>query len=397
VSQWTVRSATEDDQTAMLRLAATGFGAFNDPESRPPWRVMAADGGSVVVSEDGDIVGMARYLDMRLTVPGGAVLPAGGVSAVVVAPTHRRRGLLRAMYVELHDRIAWAGYPIAALTASEGGIYGRFGYGPATGERSLSVHRRFAQFHPDVPDGGGVRLVRPGDHREQILDIYERWRRATPGGLACPDVLWDDVLADRDTDRGGGTAWFGFLHADGCALYRVRHGETMVAKVEAMFTVTPGAHAALWRALLGLDLMDQVQIDTHPADPLPYLLVDARQVRTTLEVDALWLRIMDVPAALEARNYLADLRVVIEVGDEFRSDGGCFALQVRDGVAQCRPTDAPADMELDLDVLGSIYLGSHTVLDLAAANRIRCHDRQLLVQADLAFRSAVPARLGFHF
>jgi len=397
VTEWSVRSATEDDQAAIARLEATCFGAYLDPESRRPWQVMVADGGSVVVCDGSEIIGMACYLDLEMTVPGGAVVPTAGLSGVAVAPTHRRRGVLRAMYHELHDRIARAGYPIAALTASEGGIYGRFGYGPATIERGLSVQRRFAQFHPKAPDGGQVRLVRPGDHREQLIDIYERWRHLTPGGLARPDTLWDDLLADREGDRDGGTAWFGLLHPDGCALYRVRHGDTMVARVEALTAVTPQAHAALWRTLLGLDLMEQVQIDTHPADPLPYLLIDSRQARTTSAVDALWLRLMDVPAALQARRYLADLSVVMNVRDGFRSDGGCFALEVQDGKARCVPTDAQADLELDLDVLSSIYLGVHNVLDLAAADRIRSRDRSLLVQADLAFRSDVPAELGFHF
>jgi predicted acetyltransferase len=392
-----VRSATEDDHAAISRLEATSFGAYPHPESQRPWQVMTADGGSVVVCDDAEIIGIARYLDFEMTVPGGAVLPTAGLSAVGVAPTHRRRGVLRAMYDELHERITRAGYPMAALTASEGGIYGRFGYGPATIERSLSVQRRFAHFHPDTPDVGGVRLVDPGDHRGQLGEIYDRWRHRTPGGLARPAVLWEDLLADHDTVRHGGTAWFALLHADGYALYRVRHGETMVARVEELTAVTPEAHAALWRALLGLDLMEQVQIDTYQADPLPYLLVDSRQVRTTSQVDSLWLRIMDVAAALEARRYRADLSVVLEIGDDFRSDGGRFAVDVRDGVARCARTDAPADLEFGLDVLGSIYLGVHSVLELAAANRIRCPDRQVLMQADLAFRSDVPAELGFGF
>lgn len=397
VSQWSVRSPTKGDQPAMSRLAATCFGQYTEPESQPPWRAMAADNGWVVVDDGSEIVGMACYLDLALTVPGGAVVPTAGVSAVAVAPTHRRRGLLRAMYSELHERVAGRQYPIAALTASEGGIYGRFGYGPATSERGLSVQRRFARFHTDAFDDGQVRLVSPAEHRDQLIDIYERWRQITPGGLACPEVLWDDLLADREGDRGGGTAWFALLHPDGCALYRVRHGETMVARVEALTAVTPAAHAALWRTLLGLDLIEQIQIDTYPADPLPYLLVDSRQVRTTSQVDALWLRIMDVPAALEARCYLADLDVVLDVGDGFRSDGGRFALKVRDGAARCTPTDAPADITMDLDVLGNIYLGSNSVLELLAANRIRCHDNELALRVDAAFRSAVPAELGFHF
>ena len=390
MTTWAVRSATDDDQQAMSRLAATGFGVYMAPESKRPWRVMVAEGGSVVVADGPEIVGMACYLDMELTVPGGATLPIAGISAVVVSPTHRRRGILRAMVTDLHRRIGETGAPIAALTASEGGIYGRFGYGPATIERSLVVQRRLAEFHADAPDDGRVRLVAPAQHREQLMEIYDRWRRMTPGGLVCPQVLWDDVLADRDSDRGGASAWFALLHPDGYALYRVRHGDKAVVRA-TVTAVTPQAHAALWRTLLGLDLIDEVQIDTHPADPLPYLLVDARRAQTTSMVDALWLRIMDIPAALQARTYPADAHLVLEVGD------GRFALDISGGRATCVPTDAAADLQLDLDALGSIYLGTHAVRDLAAANRIRGTSQEATALADAAFRSTVPAQMGFHF
>ena len=133
-----------------------------------------------------DIVGMAHYLDLRLTVPGGAVLPMAGVTIVGVAPTHRRRGILRTMYTELHNRIADARYPIAGLTASEGGIYGRFGYGPATIEQEFSVDRRSARFRDEAPDPGGVRIVKPADHRDELAEIYERWRTGHRAAWSAP-------------------------------------------------------------------------------------------------------------------------------------------------------------------------------------------------------------------
>ncbi|HEU4360242.1 MAG TPA: GNAT family N-acetyltransferase, partial [Mycobacterium sp.] len=198
MTRWSIRSATDADWSAISVLAATGFGWSAEPGSFTPWRALLATEGAVVACDgDGDIVGNALYLDLQLTVPGGAVLPAAGVSLVAVAPTHRRRGILRAMYDELHRRIADRGYPIAALTASEGGIYGRFGYGPATIDHELTIDRRFARVHADVSDPGGVRLVKPVEHRDEFAAVYDRWRRQTPGGLARPLPLWDDLLADR--------------------------------------------------------------------------------------------------------------------------------------------------------------------------------------------------------
>jgi predicted acetyltransferase len=392
-----MRDITDGDWPGVALLVATSFGSFWHAETFAAWRTLMPPRSSVVVCDGADVIAMAHYVDLKLTVPGGAVLPAAGITWVGVAPTHRRRGLLRAMYTELHQRIADAGYPIAGLTATEGGIYGRFGYGPATVETELTLDRRFARFHHDAPDPGGVRSVRPGEHRDEFAAIYDRYRRRTPGGVERPLPLWDDLLADWKDSRRGATQWFSFLHPDGYLLYRVRRGETRSVRVEEFTAATDEAHAALWRALLGLDLIETIVATSHPADPLPYLLTDSRLVRTTGSEDGLWLRIMDVPAALETRTYLADLDTVIEVDDGFRSDGGRFALKIRGGHARCVRTDAQPEFGMDLDVLGCLYLGVHRAATLAAANRIRCADPESLARLDQAFGSDVPAQLGFHF
>ncbi|MCT7661829.1 enhanced intracellular survival protein Eis [Mycobacterium deserti] len=392
-----IRSAIDADWPAIELLDATCFGVFGPSETFCAWRSSIPAGGSVLACDGDDVVGMAHYLDLRLTVPGGAVLPMAGVTIVAVAPTHRRRGLLRAMYTELHDRIAANGYPLAGLTASEGGIYGRFGYGPATIEEELTVERHVTSFRADAPDPGGVRLVKPTDHRADLEAIYERWRLATPGGIARPRPLWDELLTDRESQRRGGTAWFTFLHPDGYALYRVFGDDPMFVRVAELRAVTRDAHVALSRALVGLDLMKSIRFGTHPADPLPYLLTDSRQARVTHRQDDLWLRIMNIPAALEARAYRAELSTVIEVTDDFRSDGGRFALQIHDGRARCTPTDAAADVRMGQDVLGSLYLGAHRPSAFAAADRLRSNDSEVLAGLDAAFATDVPAELGFGF
>ncbi|MGD2264607.1 enhanced intracellular survival protein Eis [Mycolicibacterium nivoides] len=396
----TLHSVTDADWAGMALLGNTAFGEVNHPDSMSAWQQMVPADGGVVMRDgggDGDIVGQSIYIDLTLTVPGGGVLPAAGISYVAVAPTHRRRGILRSMYTELHQRIADAKYPIAALTASEGGIYGRFGYGPATTVHLMTIDRRFAQFHASVPDPGGVRLVKPAEHRDALAGIYDRWRLRTPGGLACPTPLWDDLLADRENTRDGGSELFAFLHPDGYALYRVHGEESRTLRVREVTAVTPDAHIALWRALLGMDLMEKVSIWTHPGEVVPYLLTNPRLARVTSSSDDMWVRIMDVPAALEARRYQADLDTVLDVTDGFRDDGGRYALKIRDGRARCTPTDAPADIELDLDVLGSLYLGSHRPESFVAANRLRGKDSEMVQRLDAAFASDVPAELGYSF
>ncbi len=361
------------------------------------WRSMTPDGGALIACDGPDVVGMAIYLDMQLTVPGGAVLPTAGLTWVAVAPTHRRRGVLRRMYTELHRRIADAGYPIAALTASEATIYGRFGYGPATVEQTLSIERRRAKFHAGVADPGGVRLVEPARYRDQLAAIYERWRLRTPGGLHSPAEMWDEVLADRETARHGGTPLFGLLHDDGFALYRIHGYDPKTVRVTKFTAVTDDAYVALWRTLLGLDLMEKVEVTTHPADPLPYLLTDPRLVSITESEDALWLRMMDIPAVLEARSYHGDFSAVLEIGDGFLGNGGRFSLDVQDGKARCSPSDADADVHMDLEVLGSLYMGAHRASAYAFANRLHCKDSELLRQLDLIFAWDVPAEMGYGF
>lgn len=289
-------------------------------------------------------------------------------------------------------------YPIAGLEASEGGIYGRFGYGPASVDESLSVDSRTVGFHAGVPDPGGVRIVRPAEQRDRLEDVYERWRLRTPGGLFTPPQLWDEVFSDRESARNGGSPFFVLLHDDGFVFYRVQgDGERKSLHVTKFAAVTVDAYVALWRTLIGMDLMDTVNVQAPPGELLPYLLTDARLVRVTGREDGLWLRMNDVPAVLEARTYSADVRVVLDVSDESLGGGGRFALEVADGRARCERTDAQPDVTTELSVLGSLYLGAHRASTSAAAGRLRCDDVRLIERLDAAFASEVPAQIGFGF
>ena len=167
-------------------------------------------------------------------------------------------------------------------------------------------------------------------------------------------------------------------------------------EVTKLTAVTAAAHIAVWRVLLGLDLMDTITVDTHPADPLPYLLTDARRVQTTSSEDALWLRIIDIPATLEARSYQADLSAVLEISDDALG-GGTFTLTIHNGKARVAPTKDTPDLHTDLSVLGSIYMGAHRASAFATANRLRCNDNDLLRQLDVAFATEVSAELGYGF
>ncbi|TXG89844.1 enhanced intracellular survival protein Eis [Rhodococcus rhodnii] len=399
----TVHTSTEADWPTVEQLDAVAFGHYPAAEHSAFWRSLV-DPADLLLAREGDTpVGVAMHLPLEFTVPGGEQVAARGITWVSVAPTHRRRGILRTMFTALHEGISATGAPISALTASEGGIYSRFGYGPATVSAGVSLDRRFARFLDTTPDPGGVRIVDAETARTLLPEIYERWRLVTPGAQARPEQYWERMFADSQETRGGATALFFFVHPDGYAAYRYKNtrrpgeDDALVALVTDFVTVTNDAHAALWRTLCGLDLTDRIEAHGHPDDPLRLLLTDYRLPRTVSRTDDLWLRIMNVPAALRLRRYAVDLSTVVEVEDPFLDAGGRFALEISGGRASCERTDAPARFRMRIDVLAGMYLGAHRARGYAAANRLWAADPAELTALDNAFCSDRPAVLGWGF
>jgi predicted acetyltransferase len=149
--------------------------------------------------------------------------------------------------------------------------------------------------------------------------------------------------------------------------------------------VTAEAHLALWRALLAMDLVETVRHHSLPLDdPLPLLLTDPRQVRTTGLADGMWIRVLDHPGALAARRYAVELDVVLQVRDGFLDRGGRFRLRGGPDGATCEPTTAPADLHADTAVLGPLLFGGQRARVLAAAGLLAA-DEPVLARVDLAF------------
>ncbi|NMM87619.1 GNAT family N-acetyltransferase [Rhodococcus sp. SRB_17] len=397
-SKIAIRTATEADWPAIQLLDSTGFGFHPSAADKTLTRALYKP-EDIVVATDGDqVVGLAIEFDMEFTVPGGHQVPSRGITWVSVAPTHRRRGILRSMFTRLHQHIASSGAPLVALTASDARIYNRFGYGPATVSEGISLDRRFAEFRAEAPDASGVSITDAPTAATLLPGIYDRWRLATPGVQKRPQAHWDHTLADPSEHRAGASGLFFLTHADGYVSYRHRNeGHDSIVEVDEFVALTTDVYAALWRTLCGLDLVTRIEARQHPEDPLRLMLTDYRLVRTTRRSDRLWLRIMDVPAALEAREYAADLDTVITIEDPFLDAGGSFALIIRGGKATCTPTDADARITMPSDVLSSVYLGAHQARTFAAAGRIQASDDLEIHRFDVAFGTARPAVLGYGF
>ena len=396
-----VRPATAADLPEIALVDGRAFGVrYTEDEIETLVRPLFDPDRFLVACDPdhGGILGVTGDYPFELTMPGGTRLPAPGVTWVSVATTHRRRGILRMLMHEQHRRLVERGYAVALLTASEAAIYGRFGYGTATVEHAVRIDRRLTGFRAGVPDPGGVRQVEVDEARRLAPDVHRRWCARTPGALSRSPAWWANLLSDPEHRRHGASPLFHLLHADGYASYRVAHGEPTTCRVVDLFAATAEAHVALWRVLLGLDLVTIVTSRACPPDdPLPFLLTDPRQVWTTELRDGMWARVLDVPAALAARRYTVEVDLVLEVHDAFLGLGGRFRLRGGPDGATCEATRAASDVEADVAALGSLLLGGHRGITLARAGLLRGAAPAALRVLDAAFTADRSPRFGTDF
>lgn len=348
---------------------------------------------------DGDqAVGAAGAYEFALTVSPGRTLPVAGLTMVGVLPTHRRRGVLTALMNSQFDEARRRGQSIMALFASEGTIYQRFGYGIASMCSEIEIASAHTAFLPDTPRPQvRARLLSEEEALAAFPAIWDRVRQRTPGMLSRSKEWWQvRRVSDPPWVRlGRAPMQRVILEVDGqlsaYAIYRmVDFGwdsfnvNMLRAEVTEAVGDGPAATAALWRYLLDLDLVRSIKATLLPVDhPLRYLLSDARRL-SLRTCDALWIRILDVEAALSGRSYPTGTPLTLRVRDARCAwNDGCFRLQ--DGVAR-RTTDAP-DLELPIDALSSLYLGATRASQLAAAGRITEHKAGALHLADTLFAS----------
>ncbi len=342
--------------------------------------------------EDGAVVGGAGAYLFETTVPGGAQVPTAGVMAVGVLPTHRRRGvltqLMRRQLADAHAR----GEPLATLYASEGAIYPRFGYGLASLSGDIELPKEHAVLWDDEPLGQ-ARLV---DTEEEVLEllpgIYDRVQGETVGMFTRTQDWWRVRRLARRSGRPGGEQMRVVIELDGTleayALYRLNFAaEHMISgttlEISEALGTSPRALAAIWRYLLGIDWVAKISAYWLPLDhPLLLWLREPRRMRYSV-AEAVWVRLVDVGAALAARE-LGEGAVVLDVRDEF-----CPWNQARWRVAaeSVDRTTAEADLRLDVNELGSVYLGGFTFDQLHRAERLDELKEGAVARADELFRT----------
>jgi predicted acetyltransferase len=336
---------------------------------------------------------VATYASLDKTLNAGReLLPLRMITDVTTSATHRRQGLLRRMIEDdLADAVA-AGVPIAALTAAEATIYGRWGFGPSTFRVSVEVDTTPGFGFRDFVDPGRVELVEPADAWPHVKAVFDTFHARQRGSVAWPSPYEDMHTGAWDPQSGGANRKLrAAVHldatgaVDGFVLWKP--GEDNTVKVDEMATLTPQAQLALWSFLGSMDRVAKVTFNLfHPDDPLMWALTDLNRVKTTEVKEFLWLRLLDVPRCLAARPWSADGSVVVEVDDPQGHAAGRFEVTTADGVATVTRTDDEPDVRLTAETLGSLYLGAVPVRLLHRAGRLAGSDeavRRLAAMADL--------------
>jgi len=342
--------------------------------------------------ENGVTVGGAGAFPFEMTIPGGTVATAG-VTVVGTYPTHRRRGVLRSLMRAQLDDVHARGEPVALLWASEETIYGRFGYGMASANASVTIPRESGAFARPLAREGAVRLVDADEALRLFPRVWDAVRRTTPGMLARSRNWWElRILFEAPGSGGeGGPKRFVVLERAGrpvgYAVYRHKPSfgageiDSELQVVEAV-ALDGSPTAEIWRYLLDIDWSVRITSGLLPADhPLWWLLATPRRMKMRLG-DGLWVRLVDVGAALSARSYATDGAVVVDIVDEF-CPWNAGVWRIANGKA--KRTTTAAQLRCDVTALGSAYLGGFTFSQLVRGGRVEELRRGAAARADAMF------------
>ncbi len=392
---YTLRTATADDYAATDLLMQEVFneswdaeGAEGDKYVFEPERVTYA------IAADGEIAGGVGAFTRDLTVPGGS-LPCGHVTAVGVRTTHRRRGLVRWMITEQLADIRGRGEPVASLWASEGRIYQRFGYGLAAPRLSMEIDHEVVLNVPAPAGPSRLRSVPLAEAADVLAKPYDAVRLGRPGYSSRNEAWWRKILSDPASSRDGATPLRVTVHegasgVDGYAIWRVKndwdHSPKGQVQLRELVAGNPVAYHALASLALNVDLTRSVRYNFAAVDePLVQMVNEPRRLNAKY-FDGLWVRVTDIAGALAGRRYAAPVDVVLGVTDALLPENaGSWQLTGDPDSATCVRTDREPDLRLDIQALGSAYLGGSTLTQLAGTGRVVELTPGALARASVAF------------
>ena len=389
-----IRDLVPDQLAALRRTVAIAFGVDPDPAEEERDRRLLEFDRNRGAFDGNRLVGSAGVYSLKMTVP-GATAATAGVSNVTVLPSHRRQGLMRKMMTGLLDDARGRGDVLAALWSSEVPLYGRFGFGVT----SFTTHTVIDKFplvpHRLAPPPAKVFLVDEEEARTALPPLFDRKRRGVPGMFARSPDWWElEIFSDYPRHRRDASSYRYALALDaggqavGYAQYRTRGawegiGIGVTVVLEEMIALTPQAHSGLWGFLVNQDLIHQFRAwNISGETSLHQVFSNFRESQKL--IDGLWVRILDVEAALSTRRYSADGRLVLEVFDPVEKRAGRYRLEVSEGIGRCRRTPESPDLTLDMEDLSAGFLGRPRFRHLRAVGRMT-GSPQASVLADAMF------------
>ncbi len=382
-----LRQVTDNNFAEWRKAVRHGFGQHVHPDDIARLRNDRAELDRLVAAVDTSsdrIVGTGGADSYSLTLPGGATVPMAGVAYMTTSVTHQRQGAFSRMMAQIHDEARERGDIVSGLWASQSHLYSRFDYGLAVNSYDWEIDPSFGAFAHSPVDAAEesdahVYFVDADEAAAMLPGIYDQMHQQTIGSVNRNEGRWRYELFDEERVRGGSSELFFAICEEACeqtgyVAYRMRRiGDSDMGTLEVVEQVsdTPTAHATMWRFLLNFDLVGKITAVNRPSDdPLWWMLSDPRRLNRKSH-DALWIRLLDIPKALEARTYNANGRLKIGLVSESQpAVAGTYVLDIDDSQASVKKTTDKPDVIMTPADLSAIYLGGMTPGPLVDAGRI---------------------------
>jgi predicted acetyltransferase len=395
------RPARPEEMPRFVHTDLLSFGNSTAPESidrvlamawvRPEWTLCAFEDGEPV-AQMGTIPFVMRW--------NGRDVGCGGVTDVGTLPTHRRQGHLRRLMTQAFADMRAANQPVAMLWASMAAIYQRFGYGIAHTRWSYDFDPRTVRFVDEIATPGRLRLVESQEAWPRICSTYERFAAPRTLTLRREEQWWQRVVV-RQWRAEMPPILLALYEEDGEVLgyvtYYVEHplpagstsGPDQRIEVRDLVWLTPAAHRALVRYLAGYDLVFSIHSWRTPVDDPLFYQVEEPRLLNARAFDGTLVRIVDLPAALEARGFDADGRLRFSFADDLCPwNTGSWELEVEGGCGRVRRTDAEPELSLTSRSLAMLASGYQSATALARMAVLPAAESRALCTADALFRTA---------
>ncbi len=379
-----IRPMNEDERELVLDL---WHQAFNMPRSRLPTvpaeetRVAVVDGTTAAVLR---IYRFGHFF-------GGRSVPAIGIGGVAVAAHARGKRVAETLMVETLRELRGAGFAISTLYPATVPLYRRCGYEYA----GFRMHYRAPL--DALPRGEGPPVEEWGDvDLDDIVECYRSFASETNGIVDRPAWFWPKRVLhvfDEQTpvrrycvrEEGRVTGYviytqekvpnraFGFnLDCRDLVWTTSRAGAALLAFA--------GRHRST-----GVDLLWA----GGAADPIANLIPEQDVDRES------WfrqmLRLIDVPAAFEARGYPAPLEAAVELqvhDPAFGWNDAGWRIETTDGAAKVSPAPS-ARATVDVATLGGMFSGMLPARDARRLGRLVADD-ETVAALDAMFAGPTP-------